>query len=73
MDWGKLKDYHFKINLEILPVTQLGVIERVREPAQWVNPLVTVEKRPEDNRKCEVRICVDMGRANETIVQERHP
>ncbi|XP_062844794.1 uncharacterized protein K02A2.6-like [Trichomycterus rosablanca] len=55
-------------------LVDLDVIERVSEPAQWVNPLVTVEKRPEnDHKHGDVRICIDMRRANVAIVRERHP
>lgn len=42
-------------------LVDLDVIERVTEPAHWVNPLVTVEKRPENDRKHgDVRICIGM-------------
>lgn len=52
----------------------MDVIERVTEPAHWVNPLVTVEKRPEnENKQGEVRLCIDMRRANTAIVQECYP
>lgn len=55
-------------------LVDLDVIERVTEPAHWVNPLVTVEKRPEnDNKQGDVRICIDMRRANIAIVREHHP
>lgn len=44
------------------------IIERVDGPTPWVNPVVVVPKPNGD-----VRLCVDMRRANEAIVRERHP
>lgn len=44
-----------------------GVIEKVNEPSKWVSPMVVV---PKDD---DVRICVDMRRANEAIARENHP
>ena len=44
-------------------------IEEVLEgPSGWISPLVVVPKSDGD-----VRICVDMRRANEAIIRERHP
>ncbi|XP_049299930.1 uncharacterized protein K02A2.6-like [Anopheles funestus] len=45
-----------------------GVIEPVNEPAKWVSPVVVVPKGNTD-----VRICVDMRRANEAVERENHP
>lgn len=45
-----------------------GVIEPVNEPAKWISPVVVVPKGDED-----VRICVDMRRANEAVERENHP
>ena len=46
-----------------------GIIEEVPEgPTSWVSPLVVVPKPDGD-----VRICVDMRRANQAIVRERQP
>ena len=47
---------------------KLGVIEKVNGPTSWVNPLVVVEKESGD-----VRVCLDMRRANQAIVREKHP
>ena len=47
---------------------RLDVIEKVSGPTTWVNPLVTVDKPNGD-----VRICLDMRRANQAITRERHP
>ena len=57
-----------KVTAKLKELEKLGVIEKVNTPTSWVNPLVVVEKPNGD-----VRICVDMRRANEAIVRERHP
>lgn len=44
-----------------------GVIEKVNEPSKWVSPVVVVPKGED------VRICVDMRRANEAVERENHP
>ena len=43
-------------------------IERVDGPSSWVSPLVVVPKADSD-----IRICIDMKRANQAIQRERHP
>ncbi|XP_061499294.1 uncharacterized protein LOC133391233 isoform X1 [Anopheles gambiae] len=45
-----------------------GVIEQVNEPAKWISSVVVVPKGDND-----VRICVDMRRANEAVERENHP
>ena len=48
---------------------ELDIIEEVTEgPSGWISPLVVVAKGDGD-----VRVCVDMRRANEAIIRERHP
>ena len=44
------------------------IIESVSGPTPWVSPLVAVPKSNND-----VRICIDMRRANEAVQRERHP
>nr|CAH7765262.1 unnamed protein product [Callosobruchus chinensis] len=44
------------------------IIERVLEPSQWISPIVIIFKPNED-----IRICVDMRRANEAILRENYP
>ena len=46
----------------------LGVIERVNDQTPWVSPLVVVPKKSPG----QVRVCVDMRRANVAIKRERH-
>ncbi|KAG6454310.1 hypothetical protein O3G_MSEX008647 [Manduca sexta] len=45
------------------------IIEEVNEPSPWVSPMVPILK---EGGK-EVRICIDMRRANEAIIRENHP
>lgn len=46
----------------------MGIIERVTKPSSWVSPLVPILK---DNG--ELRLCVDMRRANQAIQRLNHP
>jgi hypothetical protein len=46
----------------------MGIIERVVRPTSWVSPLVPIMK---DNG--ELRLCVDMRRANKAIQRLNHP
>lgn len=43
------------------------IIERVDGPSKWISPLVIVPKGDD------IRICVDMRRANEAVERENHP
>lgn len=45
-----------------------GIIEKVEGVSKWVSPLVCA---PKDNN--DVRICVDMRRANQAVERENHP
>lgn len=44
-----------------------GVIEKVNKPAKWISPVVVVPKGKE------IRLCIDMRRANEAVERENHP
>lgn len=44
------------------------IIERVNKPSRWVSPLVPVMKDSGD-----VRLCIDMRRANRVVLQGKHP
>lgn len=46
----------------------MGIIERVEKPSSWVSPLVPILK---DNG--ELRLCIDMRRANQAIQRLNHP
>ncbi|CAC5396188.1 unnamed protein product [Mytilus coruscus] len=53
---------------KLCELEEMDVIERVEGPTEWVSPLVVVPKR-----NSEIRICVDMRRANEAVKRSRHP
>ncbi|XP_072152515.1 uncharacterized protein [Bemisia tabaci] len=52
---------------ELQRMMQLGVIERVTEPTEWVNPIATVSKP-----NGEVRICLDPHALNKEIITPKH-
>lgn len=54
---------------QINTLLKQGIIEAVKGPSKWISPLVIV---PKQNSK-DIRICVDMRRANEAIDRENHP
>jgi hypothetical protein len=60
-------NHRSKVSDKLSELESLDVIERVTGPTSWANPLVTVAK-PDD-----IRLCLDMRRANEAIRREKHP
>ena len=58
-----------KVDKKLDELLEADIIEEVPEgPSGWISPLVVAPKGDGD-----VRVCVDMRRANEAIVRERHP
>ena len=57
-----------KIEAALDELLDLDIIEKVEGPTEWVSPIVPVPKK-----NGELRICVDMRRANEAITRVRHP
>lgn len=53
---------------KIKELLDMDIIEEVNGPTPWVNPVVVVPKT-----KTEIRLCLDMRRANQAIVRERYP
>ena len=53
---------------ELINQEEQGIIEKVEGPTPWVSPLVIIAKK-----NGEVRLCIDMRRANKAINRERHP
>ena len=60
-----------KVDEKLDELLDMGIIEEVPEatPTTWVSPLVVVPKAGGKD----IRVCVDMRRANEAIIRERHP
>ena len=56
------------VDRKITELLNLDIIESVDGPTPWVSPLVCVPKK-----NGEIRVCVDMRRANEAVIRERHP
>lgn len=57
-----------KVNAKLDELIASDIIETVSGPSRWVSPIVPVLKENGD-----VRICVDMRRANTAIIRENHP
>ena len=60
-----LKD---KVTAKVNELLEKDIIEKVEGPTAWVSPVVVAPKASGD-----IRLCVDMRRANEAIVRERLP
>ena len=46
----------------------MDIIEKVSGPTTWASPLIVVPKPNGD-----IHVCVDMRRANQAVIRERHP
>ena len=58
-----------KVDKKLDQLLGLDIIEEVPDgPSRLISPLVVVPKGDGD-----IRVCVDMRRANEAIIRERHP
>lgn len=57
-----------KVNEKLQMLQKQGIIERVTVPSPWVSPMVPVLKSSGD-----VRLCIDMRRANQAVLRETHP
>ena len=60
-----LKD---KVTVKVNELLEKDIIEKVEVPTAWVSPVVVAPKASGD-----IRLCVDMRRANEAITRERLP
>ena len=58
-----------KVEKELERLEKLDVIEKVEGPTPWVSPIVAA---PKSNAPNQIRLCVDMRKANEAILRERH-
>lgn len=52
---------------ELNKMEKCGIIERVNEPSEWVNPLVITQKK--DGK---IRICLDPTELNKNILRQHH-
>ncbi|XP_063363596.1 uncharacterized protein K02A2.6-like [Cydia amplana] len=57
-----------KVNEKIQELLDSEIIEEVKQPSRWVSPMVPILKE-----NGELRLCVDMRRANAAILRENHP
>ena len=57
-----------KVDEKLQELLDKDIIEPVSGPTTWASPLVVVPKTNGD-----IRVCVDMRRANEAVTRERHP
>ena len=56
-----------KVEEELDRMQQIGVIEPVEQPTEWVSSMVTIVK---PNK---LRICIDPRRLNEAVLREHYP
>ena len=56
------------VEKKLQELQDLDIIEDVQGPTPWISPLVAGPKSNGD-----VHVCVDMRRANEAVIRERHP
>ena len=57
-----------RVESKLAELVASDIIEPVNGPTPWVNPIINVLKRDGG-----IRLCIDMRRANEAIIRERHP
>ena len=57
-----------KVTAKVNELLENDIIERVEGPTTWISPVVVAPKPSGD-----IRLCVDMRRANEAIIRERLP
>ena len=58
-----------KVEQEIKRLEQCDVIEKVNGPTPWVSNIVAA---PKPNNPEQIRLCVDMRKANQALKRERH-
>ena len=57
-----------KVKEKIEELIAMDIIEPAEGPTPWVSPFVVIPKQND-----EIRLCVDMRRANKAIIRERYP
>ena len=63
-----LKDKVHDVTAKVNELLEKDIIEKVERPTAWISPVVVAPKASGD-----IRLCVDMRRANEAIIRERLP
>ena len=58
-----------KVDEKIKELVEHDIIEGVDGPTPWLNPVVIVPK----SNGSDIRLCIDMRRANEALVRGRYP
>ncbi|XP_062610353.1 uncharacterized protein K02A2.6-like [Saccostrea cucullata] len=58
-----------QVEKELEKLEKLDIIEKVNGPTPWVSPIVVA---PKPKKPGEIRLCVDMRKANTAIQRERH-
>ena len=61
-------DLHNKLSQKLKELEELDIIEKIIGPTHWVSRVIAVPKSDGD-----IRLCVDMRRANLAVKRERHP
>ena len=57
-----------KVERKLQELEHMDIIEKVQGPTLWVSPIVVVPKP-----SGEICLCVNMRKANDAIIRERHP
>ncbi|CAC5385616.1 unnamed protein product [Mytilus coruscus] len=57
-----------KLDKKLEELQGFDIIEKVDGPSTWVSPVVVIPKK-----NSEIRLCIDMRRANEAVVREQYP
>ncbi|CAH2101616.1 unnamed protein product [Euphydryas editha] len=57
-----------KVERKIKELLDSDIIEEVHGPSRWISPVVPILKDDDD-----IRLCIDMRRANSAIMRENHP
>lgn len=63
------------VDKKIQELEAQDIIEKVNKPSTWVSPVVVVEKGGKSGELNEknLRVCIDMRRANQAVERENHP
>lgn len=57
-----------KVNRKLQELVDADIIEAINKPSKWVSPMVPILKENGD-----IRICIDMRRANMAVIRENYP